>query len=817
MLKHNLLFFFRSLNRYRLFATLNIGGLTLGMAAAIYMLDYIAFEQSYDDFRPDGDRIFRITSQKTQDGVAEPRRSSASVYLATYLKERFPEIEEVSRVHILDNARQTVLVGEGDLRRKFEETRGFHAGEDYFKIFSDQLLHGNPETAFDEPFKMVITESTALRYFGTTDAYGETVTLVDDEVHDYLITGVVKDVPLNSHFHYDYLISLKTLETLWPNARWTAWNWDYFHTYIKVLPWIDTEDLEKRINQSVADFGKEVFQAGNYHMDFQFQNIRDIHLQSNLGRELSTNGNGQLLGYLKIIALFVIVLAWVNYINLATATSSLRAKEIGIRKASGALYNGLLRQFLFESFLLNLIALIIALSLVTASTTYLESLTGHRFSFLIFQDANWLALLLVVMVIGSFFSGLYPAIVLSGLKTVQILKGSFKGSAKGIALRKSLVVFQFVISLILMTATIAIYQQVNFLKNRDLGIELEQVVVVGAPNIRTDQIWNEYDYLKNRALENSQVQMVSASNQIPGNVLYHTELFKRREQNVTEAKVAGMVWVDYDFMELYDLKLLAGKDFVKGDPDNERGMIINESSSRLLGFKSPEEAIGQPMTWVHSFGALTDLKIIGVVNDYDQRPLGTTQPMAMLMDRFYRWREMAYYLYRIQTVNAEQTIASIREYFEEVYPNETFSAFFLDEHFNKQYQSEARFGDIFSIFSLIAIIISSLGLFGLTYFILDQKKKEISIRKVLGASVHQLTGLVSRQLTLQMVIATALGIPLIYYLLDLWLRRFAYRMDTSIWLFILPGLGLLAIAVITSFWQTMRAAKSNPVKHLRNE
>ena len=787
------------------------------MAAFIYMADYVAFEESFDEYRPDNERIFRITSQKTQDGIEEQRRSSASVYLAPFIKQTFPEVESVTRVHILDNPRQTVIVDERGKRKKFEETRGFHAGPEYFRIFGDKLIVGNPDRTFDQPFNMVITSSLAMKYFGTVDALGKTVTLVDDETHQYQITGVVRDIPENSHFQYDYLISLKTLETLWPYARWTSWNWDYFHTYIKVKPNTNVKNLEKRLQKTVNETGREVFEAGNYSMDFRFQNIRDIHLFSNLGRELSQNGNGELLSYIYLIALFVLILAWVNYINLATATSSLRAKEIGIKKVSGAPISSLFNQFLIESLVINLLAFMVSCLFVLIAAEYLETWTDHHFSFLVFTDLKWLLAILSIVATGSLLSGIYPALILSRFQPLKIVKGNFMQSQQGITLRKALIILQFSVSLVLMVSTFGIYSQIDFLRNRDLGITLDKVLAVHAPNIRTESVWQEYDYLKSEALKESGISLVSASNQVPGNILYHTELFKKREQNTLEAKVAGMVWVDYDFLDLYGLRLIAGKDFRPEQSDGERGMIINQSMMELMGFSDPAEAVNAPATWVHSFGALTDVKIIGVVNDFDQRPMGTPQPMALLMNRFYRWREMGYYLYKIQSEQAEETIAAIREDFEETYPNEIFNAFFIDERFNQEYQNEARFGDVFSLFSLLAIFISNLGLFGLTVFVLSQRRKEMCIRKVLGATISNLVHLISRQLVTQMLVAGAIGMPVVYFGLESWLNRFAYRMDVSLLLFVVPFFTLIVISLATTIWQTGRTARMNPVANLRNE
>ncbi|MEQ9425737.1 MAG: ABC transporter permease [Cyclobacteriaceae bacterium] len=817
MLTYGWKFFVRSIQRQKLFSFLNIGGLSLGMAAFIYMMDYVAFEESFDDFHADHERIFRITSQKTQDGIEQAPRSSASVYLASFLKETFPELESVSRVHILDNAKQTVIVEQDGERRKFEETRGFHAGEDYFSIFSDKILSGNPQTAFDEPFKMVLTRSLALKYFDRIDVVGERVTLVDDEVRDYLITAVVEDSPPNSHFQYDYLISLKTLQTLWHYARWTAWNWDFFHTYVKTKPGVDPTKLEQRINSAVTNYGKEAFEKGNYSMAFKVQNIRDIHLYSNLGRELSVNGDGELLGYIKLIAFFVLILAWINYINLSTATSSLRAKEVGIRKVSGAQRSQLFSQFIHESLLTNFFSMLLAVGLVWLAINQLTGLTGHQFSALVFTDPHHSILLVSIILTGSLLAGIYPALVLNSYHPSKVLKGNFNNSKEGAVLRKFLVSFQFAISLGLMVGTMAIYYQVNFLRDRNLGIELDQVLVVNTPNIRTENFWSEHDYLRNSLTGHSGIKMMSSSNQVPGNILYHTELYKQGHQSVSEAKVCSHMWVDFNFSEVYDLELIAGDFFKENMSEIETDVVLNETAVKLLGFESPEDAINKDITWVHSFGALTEGRVLGVVNDFDQLPLGKPEPMAMVMNRYFRWLEMGYFIFKVDPQQAETAIATIEEKFSELYPDETFNHFFLDEHFNKQYQSEQRFGDVFTLFSGIAIFICNLGLFGLTFFILVQRKKEISVRKVLGASIGDLINLISKQFLSPLFWAALIAIPLVHFLINQWLQRFAYKVEISWWLYLVPLVVLVLISALITFWQTARAATTNPVENLRNE
>lgn len=817
-LQSHLRFFLRSLRRHKSFTFLNLLGLVVGMASFIYMLGYVHYERSFDTHHKDADLIYRIASQKIQDGDAQLAKSSASVALAPHLRETQPLIESTTRVHILDSKRLIVRVKDAvGNERSFVETKGYHAEEEYFDIFPDQLITGDPTTALNNPNSIVLTERLAQKYFGDESPMGKTITMTDEFEMEYLITGVAPNPPSTTHFQYDFLISLSTFVKQHPNWRWTSWDWDYYHTYIKVKPDVDINRLQANINASVAQAGAEIFESRGYTMQYTLQPLTDIHLYSSLGREFAPGGNGALLIYIEVIAFFVLALAWINYINLSTARATLRAKEIAIRKVSGIRRKTLLGQLLSESFLMNLIALMLTLGLLALVAPVMVPLTDFQFSLTQLLSPDLLIVIVSVFVLGSIGSGIYPALVLTRFQPVKVLKGNFANSKEGLFLRKFLVVFQFMVAILLLAGTLGVYRQINFLRERDLGVNIDQVLVTNMPNLREESFWQDYDRFKNQLLQSADFTQITTTNDIPGNYLNHVELVKRPEQPASEAKIVKHFWIDFDFVELFDLELVAGRDFnIERPADHREGVFLNESAIRQLGYANPEDAIDQPVDWVHSWGEVEPYRIVGVLNDFDQEALGTPEPMVFLMNRPQpRWLETNYISIGLITSDVEVAIESIRQVHQEVYPNDSFDYFFLDEHFNRQYQSDQRFGKIFGLFSLMGILISNLGLFGLTAFIVLQRKKEMSIRRVLGARLNSILHLISRQFMTQLTVAILVAVPLAYFGLQQWLDKFAQRMSLSADLFLVPIIAILFIALTTILYQAITAIRSNPTENLR--
>ncbi|MEO1254044.1 MAG: FtsX-like permease family protein, partial [Bacteroidota bacterium] len=600
-----------------------------------------------------------------------------------------------------------------------------------------------------------------------------------------------------------------------PHWRWNAWDWDYFHTYVLLAPDADTEVFIDQVNEAVSSAGAEVFANRGYQMKYDLQNIQDIHLYSDLSKEFEINGNGNLMIYLKVIAFFILVLAWVNYVNLSTARASLRAREIAIRKVTGSSKRAISTQIFSESFMYNLTALLISIVTLATFSSFLEPFTAYSFHL---SFASLWFYLFIILILGTLGSGFYPAMVLSEFEIIGILKGKFTTSSKGFLLRKTLITFQFITAIILLIGTLSVYKQVNFLRQRDLGLSIEETLVAHMPNLRDERFWPDYDRFKETVSKNPRISMVTTSNEVPGNYTERVEFFKRKGQSRSEAKILNNIWIDYDYFELYELEILAGREFnLERSQDTRWGVMLNQEASKILGFSTPEEAIDQPVDWIHSWGESEPYHIIGVVNDYNQSALSTPIPMVFIMNRPQEpWFEVNLISIKLKTQDINQTTAFIKEEFEKVYTYDAFDSFFLEDHFNQQYESDKRFGKIFGSFSVIAILIAMLGLFGLTSFILLQKKKEIGVRRVLGAQVKNITLLISKEFFTQIGVSVALSIPIMYYLLNKWLEHFPNKMAISLDLFLVPILVLSMIVLSVVVYQSIRATRVNPTESLRD-
>lgn len=815
-IKHHFIFFIRSIRRYKSFAILNLSGLSLGIIAFMYIMSYVKFEQSFDSHHQHAKNIYRITSQKIQDGEPQHAKASASVALAPHISKKIPNIKAVVRIHPVDSRRLIIkFTDKHNQEHSFVEEWGFQAEEDYFKIFPKQLIIGDPNTALLEPNSIVLTQSLAQKYFGDENPVGRIVTMIDFFEMEYEVTGVVKDTPKTTHFPYDFLISFSTFEKQRPHWRWTAWDWDYFHTYVLLEEAVDTDEFIDQVNRSVALAGAEVFKARGYEMRYGLQSIQDIHLYSNLNKEYKANGNGEVLFYLKIIAFFILTLAWVNYVNLSTARASLRAKEIAIRKVTGSSKSSIITQILTESFLFNFTALLISLILLVVFAGFLEPITGY--SFQLSLDSSWL-FLTVILGLGSLGAGFYPAIMLSNFKAALILKGNFSTSKKGLALRKSLITFQFFVAIVLFIGTISVYRQVSFLRERDIGVNINEVLVTHMPNLRGEGFWQDYDRFKNALSIDPRISMVTTSNEVPGNYTERVQFFKKKGQLGYQAKILNQIWIDNDYFDLFELEILAGKQFSVDKPgDNRWGVMLNVTATKLLGFSNNEEAIGQPVDWIHPSGRVESYTVIGVVNDYSQRAMSDALPMVFVMNRPQEpWNEVNLISIRLNTQNLGETMEFVKEEYDKVYSRETFDSFFLDERFDQQYDSDTRFGKIFGSFSLIAIFIAVLGLFGLTSFIVLQKRKEISVRRVLGAQFKGIVKLISKEFLVQIGIAVTLAIPLAVYILNDWLMRFPEKMTIDLDLFLIPIASLLTIVLLVIIQQSLSSIRVNPTDNLKD-
>ncbi|MDH4057446.1 MAG: FtsX-like permease family protein, partial [Cyclobacteriaceae bacterium] len=544
---------------------------------------------------------------------------------------------------------------------------------------------------------------------------------------------------------------------------------------------------------------------------FLLQPLTDIHLYSDLIQEARVNGNGTTVYFLMIIAFFILIIAWVNYINLATARAIERAKEVGIRKAIGAHKKQLVGQFLLEAFMVNLSASVLGLILLYTTVPFFNQLADKHLTFSIFSDVNLWFSLIGLFIAGSLLSGLYPAFVLSSYHPAVVLKGSVKGSRDGLVLRKSLVIGQFAASVALIAGTIIVYNQLQFMQKKDLGISIEQTLVLHGPGVFTaDSLYPNYlQVYKNAIMNHPDVRSFTATSEVPGNLVYWTNGALRLGDDVSQMNQMYMIGVDHEFFNTFENKLLSGRGFSKEFTADTASVVLNRKAVEQFNLKNPENAIGQKI----SIGRDT-LTIIGVVENYHQE--GLKQEFRPTAFRFSA-NARNYYCIKVETQRMDQVMAFMKEQYTTIFPNNPFDYFFLDTFFNRQYKNEQQFGSVFGFFSLLAIFVASLGLFGLASFTATQRTKEIGIRKVMGSSVSGIFFLLSKDFLKLVILANLIAVPMVWLLMEQWLDSFAFRIDISVWIFLLAAMITIVIAILTVSYQSITAAITNPVKSLRYE
>lgn len=821
MLKNHFRTALRNLLKSKFYSLINVLGLAVGMAGFMLIAQYVVFERSYDNFHERADQIYRVQLNQYQNG--ELILASAENYpgAGPALEAELPEVLESTRLYNLGYKNNVVITYEDAPNGpvQFKQRRFLYADSAFFPMFSFPLLKGDPNTVLVEPFTAVISTSYAKKYFGDEDPIGKIIRLQDDDFNDERceITGVFEDISPNSHLKFDVLFSYSTLFNRGERAKERydlTWERKDFYTYILVKEGANITSLEAELPEIVDKYSPG--QAERQRKDeLLLQPLADIHLYSDLTEEVEANGSGEVIYFLLIIACFILVIAWINYINLSTARAMERGQEVGIRKALGAFRNQLVKQFLLESLLVNLLALLLAALIASVLLPTFNSLTGLQFSWVSFWNQPWLwGLVAGLFLVGTLLSGMYPAFVLSSFRPASVLKGKLRTARHGALLRKGLVVFQFVSAIVLVVGTAIVYQQMQYMLEEDLGFNMEQTLVLERPSIRpqdNDVRKNSHDQFKIELLRNPNIQQVSGVDFVPGHHRNFKYNFRKYGSPIEEGKPLRLNSVDYDYFDMFDMEILAGRSFSEDfATDADTALVITESAAKLLGFDTLEDAVGSTV----SVGEYFSVIIIGVVNDYHQTSLKeAVEPMAIFLSA----SESEHYAIKVNTENLSQTIAYVEDTWNEVFPSNPFSYFFLDEYFNRQYQTERRFSKLIGAFALLALFIGGIGLLGLSAFTAQQRTKEIGIRKVLGASVPNLILLLSQDFTKLVLIAIGLAIPLAYLIMNEWLDSYAFRIQIGIGIFIITGLFTLLIAWSTVGWQSIRAARANPVDSLRNE
>jgi len=812
MFKNYLTISLRNLGRRKGYALLNIFGLAIGITCCLIIFQYVAFEKSYDKFNSAARNIVRIRLDSYQQGKLAYKSATSYPAIGPTAKKELPDVEDFCRLYNV----QQLLVNE-QKNVKFDELKGYYADPSAINMLGVNMVKGNPKVVLNAVDKMIVSESFAKKYFGDSNPVGLTLVAKDPNyTESYIITGVFKDYPRNSHLVIDYIISYATfgkirrLEGDTQNSTETAWGWYDFYTYLKLKPGTDLKKFDAKLSafSEVHINNNKWNKANNVKDELHVIPLADIHLYSNANQEAEVNGDSQVVSFLFLIGIFIILIAWINYINLATARSVERAKEVGVRKVLGAGRSSLIRQFLTESFLLNFISLVIAFFAAYLLTPAFNRFVGREIVMSFSLPWDYLTGFLALFFAGSFLAGIYPAFVLSGYQPVKVLKGNFKNTGGGIRLRKALITGQFITSVVLVAGTIIVYQQVSFMLSQKLGANINQTLVIEGANSLRDTVYSKvFQPFKQDILNIMAVKNVAASTNVLGQEIYWTSGIKRLAPNSATVTLYHL-GVDYDFIPAFGISLKAGRNFSKYFATDKKSVLLNEDAAKLLGFKDAESAVNQKIIRNDT------LTVVGVVANFHQEGLKkSVQPMIILL----RPNSRDFYSVKVGTNNISATIASIRNIWDKYFPSDPFNYSFLDESFNKQYKSDELFGSIFTMFALLAVLIACFGLAGLSAYNILQRRKEIGIRKVVGASVQQLLALLVSDFLRLVILAFLISIPITWLLMNQWLQGFAYRINISWLVFAVAGTVITLIVIATISFQAIKAATANPVKSLRTE
>lgn len=800
MIKNYFISIWRYISRNKGFTVINVLGLAIGMTGCMLITQYVMHEFSYDDFHEKKTRIFRMQQDRYDNGVLSTRWAAGCAGIGPDMKANFPEIEAYVRL-----TRTNATLASGDVF--FKEDNVFYASEEFFRIFSIKLVAGVDSLVLRNPFKIAISQSLARKYFGDANPIGKI--LKNNGKEEYEVTGVFEDLPVNTHMEINALMSFVTLTKLW-NDPVLSWSWDGFLTYVLLDEHASAESVLAKIPALAEKQTGEEMKRFNAAIEFQMQPITDIHLDSNFMMEFKPNGNRQSAYFLAIVAVLILVIAWINYINLSTAKSIERAREVGVRKVMGGFKSQLIQQFLFESFLLNVVAVIISLAFVVLLTPSFSDLTGRQLDYLLFKQNMFWIWIGILIVGGALLSGLYPAFVLSSYKPVDVLKGKFKNSNSGVRFRKGMVVVQFISSITLIVGTFTVYQQINFMQDQALGVNIDQTLVIHSPSVTDSTYAQKFPIFKRLIEQHPEVTAVTASSEVPGRQPgWNAGGIRRLSQTEAEAKQYRVIMMDHDFIPLYGLNVISGRGF-SGEASNEyRNVLLNESAYRQMGFKKAEDALNDEIFfWGDTF------RIVGVLKDYHQESLKKAYEPLIFR---YNAAPGGLYSIKFNTSNVVSSLTKFEENWKAIFPGNPFIHFFLDDHYNQQYLADQQFGKVFGIFSSLAIFIACLGLFGLSSLTAIQRTKEIGVRKVLGASIPSILRLVTKDYVLLIAIAILFAFPLTWWIMNAWLSDFAYRISLSWWVFVVPSFVVIVIALLTVSIHTLKAARTNPSKSLRYE
>ena len=809
MLRNYLKIALRNLAKYKFISFVNLFGLTIGLTCCLLILTYILHEISYDKHQPEADRVYRVTRSfnNPETGAQSLNLGTVAPPFGPLLQNDFKEIDQMTR-----------LLPNGTTSARFEEKmlnqEGVYWADNKFSdFFRIEMVKGNPKTSLNDPYSVMMTEKVAEKFFGEEDPMNKVIRLNLGNYFDFKVTGIYREFPVNTHFHPEMMLSFNTLkDTLIYGERNLQTNWgnNSFFTYIRLPKDYDPAKLEA---QFPAFLDRHMHEGGPYKASqwtkLQLQKLTDIHLRSHTDFEAEENGDIKRVYIFSAIALFILLIGCINYMNLSTARSTLRAREIGIRKAVGAERREIMMQFLSESVLVSWIALLIAFVLTWALMPWLSKMSEQQYDFSILL--RWqviVPLLLVPFVVGG-LSGIYPALFMSSFQPVKVLKGLLKVGGGNISFRKVLVTLQFAISIILIICTGIVMWQMRYMQNKSLGFDREHIVTLPYASLLNDS----YEAFRTELLANSNIKNAGRSSRIPTGRLLDAMGAQIKKGDTLAPANADIKYVaaDHDFISTYGVKIVAGRNFSREFSTDTSSFLINQAAARVLGFNDPADAIGKDF----GYGGVRG-KLIGVFNDFHFESMHENiVPLVLIMPR--NANNYGAISIKVSGSNMTGTLAQIENTWKKFLPETPYQYTFLDENFNRLYRAELRQKRIFSTFSILAIVIACLGLFGLSAFTISQRVKEIGIRKVLGANINTIVSLLSKDFLKLVVISAVIAFPVAWWFMEKWLQDFAYRITMPWWIFLCAGIAAAMIALITISFQAVKAATANPVKSLRTE
>lgn len=811
MISNYLKIAFRNLLKYRFISFINLFGLTVGLTCCLLILTYILNELSYDRYHPKASNVYRITRS-----FFNPETKAMSLNLGTISPPFGPLLQNDFKddikmmTRLLPNGRTPMRYED----KMFNERNVFFADENLFNVFSVDVLKGNPQKALNDPFTVMLSEDIAKKYFGNEEPMNKVIRI--DNGINLKVTGVYKAFPANSHLHPELLVSFNTLRdsTIYgeQNLR-TNWGNNSFFTYIVVPDGFDPKKMEAKfpafIDRHMPNDGQAKFKNSD-GTALALQKLTDIHLYSHLDYEAEENGDIKRVYVFSAIALFILLIACINYMNLSTARSALRAREIGVRKVVGAQRKEIIAQFLSESVMVSFVALLIAIFLTYISIPWLNKVSGRELSIKTILDWKVLGFVLAVPFIVGIVSGIYPALFMSSFRPVMVLKGLFKVGGGNISFRQVLVTLQFAISIILIISTAIVFRQLRYMQQKSLGFDKEHVVTL---QYNSTGIGENYEAFRNELLSNSNIKDVGRSSRIPTGRLLDAmgSSIERGDSLAPTNADIKFVWADHDFVTTYGVKVVAGRNFSRDFSTDTSSYLLNEAAVKVLGIKNNEDAVGMNFRYGGRNG-----KIIGIFNDFHFESMHQKiVPLVLVVPQ--STNGYGNLSVKIAGNNIPAALAHIERVWKKFLPETPYQYTFLDENFDRLYESEQRQGSLFTVFACIAIFIACLGLFGLSAFAITQRVKEIGIRKVLGANVSTIVTLLLKDFLKLVLIAAVIAFPVAWYAMSSWLEDFAYRSNIPWWIFLVAGILAAVVALATISVQAVKAALANPVKSLRTE